>query len=290
MPLIIPTTSGLNVDARYVGTFAPNLYHNTWMVPGVTFTDKYKTGPAGQIMVHKLSSTGETVPGTPGRDFSHVNAVDSLIPILLNNNFMESDKAYAVALNSIDANVADQMLTEVTNKIQGGYNMSGLACLVTEGTAGTGSALTASNIRSEIIAARTAIVKKKARANVVLCSPETYGLILDAAGAAFTPTINDRMTNDGQVGRWLGLNFIEVSGLSAANAKYYDSTGTQKTATFSGIDFIMYDYEAFSAVSNLEVFRLIDGGKDFNGTLAQGELNTGYRVTNAERVYVRKTA
>ena len=290
MPLIIPATTGLNVDVRFSATFAPNLYHNTWMVPGVTYTDKYKIGPGGQINVHKLASATETVPGAPGRDFIHANATDSLIPILLNNNFQESDKAYSVALESIAANVSEEMLSNVVEKIRGGFNQAGLACLVTEGTAASGSALTVDNIKSELIAARTATVKRKARANSVLCSPDTFGIILDAAGAAFTPTINERMTNDGQVGRWLGMNFIECTGLSAANAKYYDSTNTLKTATFSGIDFIMYDFDAFSAVSNLEIFRLIDGGKDFNGVLAQGEMNTGYKVTNKDRVTVRKTA
>ena len=97
------------------------------------------------------------------------------------------------------------------------------------------------------------------------------------------------MTNDGQVGRWLGMNFIECSGLSAASAKYYDSTGTLKTATFAGVDYIMYDYDTFSVVSNLEVIRLMDGGKDFLGVLAQGEMNTGYKVTNADRIQVRST-
>ena len=288
MSFLIPNTTGLHVDDRYASIFEPNLYHNTWLVPGVTYTPKYKIGPAGQIFVHRLTSAGETVPGTPGRDFSHANAADTLISIQLNNSFQESDKSYGVALESIEANVADAMLSEVTAKIQGGYNQSALACLVNEGTATSGGALTTENIKSELIAARTAVVKKKARANTVLCSPDTFGLILDAAGAAFTPNINERMTNDGQVGRFLGMTFIECSGLAATNATYYDHTGTKKTATLSAVDFIMYDHDAFSVVSNLEAFRLMDGGKDFIGVLAQGELNTGYRVTNADRVTVRK--
>ena len=288
MSFIIPPTTGLNVDSRYAKIFEPNLYHNTWLVPGVTFTPKYKIGPAGQIYVHQLSDGADLEPGTPGRDFTHENATDTLIPIMLNNNFQKSEKAYGVAVESIEANVADAMLSQVTAKIQASYNQSALACLVTEGTAVSGSALTKDTIRGEIIAARTALVKNKARANTVLCSPDTFGLILDAAGAAFTPTINDRMTNDGQVGRWLGMNFIEVSGLSATSAKYYNGANALKTATFSGIDFIMYDYDALSVVSNLEAFRLMDGGKDFIGVLAQGEMNTGYKVTNAARVAVRK--
>lgn len=289
MPFIIPPTTGLNTDSGYAKAFEMNLYYNTWLVPGVTYTPKYKIGPAGQIFVHKLSSSGETKPGTPGRDFTHTVASDSLIPILLNNNFQESEKEYRVALESMSADAQNRLLSDVTARIQGGYNQSALACLVTEGTVSSGSALTTSNVKSQLLASRTAIVKKKARANTVLCSPDTFGIILDAAGAAFTPTINDRMTNDGQVGRWLGMNFIECSGLSATSATYYNSSNVLKTATFSGIDYIMYDYDAFSIVSNLEVIRFMDGGKDFLGVLAQGEMNTGYTVTNADRVTVRKT-
>lgn len=290
MALIIPATTGLNVDAKYASIFEPNLYHNTWLIPGITCTDKYKEVGAGQIYVHKFKGATETEPGTPGRDFIHTNVSDELIQISLNNNFMESDKVYRVALNSITANVADEMLSNVVAKIQGGYNQSALACLVTEGTQSSGSALTASTVKKELLAARTALVKKKGRANVVLCSPDTYGIILEAAGDKFTPSFNERLNNDAQVGRWLGMTFIEVSGLSATSAKYNNNGGTSKTAAFSGIDFIMYNYEAFSVVGNLEVFRIVDGGKDFNGSVAQGELNVGYRVTNADLVSVRKTA
>ena len=46
----------LNVDERYSGILEPNLYYNPVLVPGVTCTDKYQIGPAGQIYVHKLTT------------------------------------------------------------------------------------------------------------------------------------------------------------------------------------------------------------------------------------------
>ena len=36
----------LNVDEKYSGILEPNLYYNNVLVPGVTCTDKYKTGRA----------------------------------------------------------------------------------------------------------------------------------------------------------------------------------------------------------------------------------------------------
>lgn len=47
----------LNVDEKYASILEPNLYFNPVMVPGVTLTDKYQTGPAGQIFVHKISTS-----------------------------------------------------------------------------------------------------------------------------------------------------------------------------------------------------------------------------------------
>ena len=40
------TYNGLHVDERYSAILEPNLYFNPILVPGVTCTDKYETGPA----------------------------------------------------------------------------------------------------------------------------------------------------------------------------------------------------------------------------------------------------
>ena len=93
----------LNVDERYSAILEPNLYYNPILVPGVTCTDKYETGPAGQIYVHKLS-TSAVEAGTPGRDFTDEVASDTLIPIQLNNNFQKSKKIYEqiVAIHNLE--------------------------------------------------------------------------------------------------------------------------------------------------------------------------------------------
>jgi hypothetical protein len=97
----------------------------------------------------------------------------------------------------------------------------------------------------------------------------------------------------GQVGEWYGFTIVEVNGLASANAvSYYDYTGTQKTvntATLGGVDFIMYYSEAFSVVDNLNALRVVES-PEFIGSLAQSEVNTGYRVTNPALVRVRKHA
>jgi len=60
-----------------------------------------------------------------------------------------------------------------------------------------------------------------------------------------------------------------------------------RTVDFNGVDYIMYNHRALSIVDSVEAARLIDS-EYFAGTLAQVEMNTGYRVTNPALVRVRK--
>ena len=277
----------LNVDERYSSIVEPNLYFDRVFAPGVTFTDKYEIGPAGAIYVHKLTGSAAE-PGTPGRDFTDEASQDNLIPILLNNNFQKSRKIYGVQANAVSFAVANEQLAGVMNDIGEGWGQSGNACLVQEGSASaTTSAITKANAISALISGRKELSVKKAKADVVLCSPEFYAVLLEAAGDKFTPITNDRVAATGAIGRYLGFTIIEDNGLSATNAKYYDKTGTLKTVAFGAVDFVMYNHEALSIISNLEAFRLV-GSENFVGSKAQGEMNTGYTVTNPDAVLVRK--
>ena len=71
---------------------------------------------------------------------------------------------------------------------------------------------------------------------------------------------------------------------------YYDYSGTKKTveiADLGKVDFIMYNHEAFSIVTNFESARIVDS-ENFSGTKAQIEINSGFRVTSEKQVLVRK--
>ena len=289
------TGNKINVDERYSAAFRPNLFYNTWLIDGVTYSSKYKTGPGGGFFVPKLSNDTRTVPGAPGRDFIDTLVKNDLLQIVLNNNYQESEKIYSVAAENIAAPVANQAMANVTAKIKDGRAQSAIACLYTEGTALTDTtAITKANVKSQLIAARTAIVKKKGAANVVLCSPEVYGAILEQAGAEFTPTRNEKIQMDGRVGNWLGMTIFECNGFStSADEKYFDYSGTAKTVTAANlalVDFVMYNSEALSVLDNLELYRLVDEPTRFNGVLAQAEVNTGFRVANADLVVIKKHA
>ena len=95
---------------RYSAILEPNLYFNPILVPGVTCTDKYETGPAGQIFVHQLN-TSAVEAGTPGRDFTDEVAADTLIPIPVSYTHLVRtdvlDKLFAPVLPAVQVNLMD---------------------------------------------------------------------------------------------------------------------------------------------------------------------------------------
>ena len=275
----------VHVDEKYSSILEPNLYYNSVFAPGKTFTDKYEVGPAGGIYVHKLDTAAVTV-GTPGRDFSDVTASDSLIQIVMNNNFQSSKKIYGVQAAAVSMSLANEELSVATAEVAEAWNQAGLACLVTEGTtASNTSAITKTTIKKAVLDARKQIVEAKGRADVLLCSPATFAAILEAAGSEYIPQANEYTNRTGSVGQWLGLTVLECSGLSASNGKYYNAAGSLTTASFSGVDFIMYNKEALSIVTNFDVARIIDS-ESFAGSKAQVEMNSGFKVTSAAQVVV----
>lgn len=282
----------LNVDEKYSGILEPNLYFDSILVPGVTYTDKYQTGPAGGIYVHKLDTTAVTV-GTPGRDFTDEASSDTLIPILLNNNYMKSKKIYGVQAAAVSFDLANEQLSTATQEIKESRQQSALGCLVQEGTKSNGAAITANAVDAVLDEAAKI---KKGKANVVLCSPDFYALVLKENGKDFTPAKNDEVAATGAIGDLYGFTWIRAAGLGEAEAKYYDSTGALKTVALnkaatsaadgSAVDFILYNSETLSIVDNLESYRIVDS-ENFTGSKAQAELNTGMKVTTPALARVR---
>ena len=137
------------------------------------------------------------------------------------------------------------------------------------------------------MAARAKLRKKHATADVIIASVDVYSAMLEAAGDKYTPSTNDNMITTGRVGTWLGLTWFEGDLLDREQAKYYNHEGNLVTVDLTDVDFIVYDHRAFHIVNNLEVMRLVDA-TDFNGTYAQNEINSGYRVSNSDKVVVKK--
>jgi len=272
------------VDELYSSILEPNLFADTVFFPGITYNDRIADGDvkAGLVHIYKETLTAQADPSTPAGDFTDTNTANSLIDLRLNNSYRKSKKIYKVTANSCSYNKAEENLALAVAENRRDRQASGLACLAQEGTITSGANLTTINLKNQVVAVRKALRKKHAKPKVVFANVDTFGLMLEVAGTQYTPTINDRIIASGQVGEWLGMTWFEVDAL-ADTAKYYDHAGTLQTVDLDDVQFIMYDPETFHISDNLEMMRLIDS-ELFTGVKAQNEINTGFRVKNADKV------
>lgn len=272
------------VDEKYSSAIEPNLYSDTVLIPGVTFTQKYQEGPAGQIYVHKLDGGNAVEPGAPGRDFSDEAAEDSLIQIAFNNNFQKSRKIYGVQEASVGFAMAEEYLADALKMTLEGRQYSGIACLTREGTTSVDTAeVTGDNVISKLTAIRKSIKDNKGTANFALVSTDIYALLLQKIGVQ---SFADPAVISGELMRRFGLTIIECNSFDKANAKYIDYTGTTRTVNVSNVDMIVGYNEAFSLLDNFVAYRLRDA-ENFVGSKAQVEYNTAFRVNSPSQVVVK---
>lgn len=270
------------VDEKYSPIVEPNLYADTVLIPGVTYTDKYEDGPAGQIVVHKLDSDA-VVTKAPGSDFSDEAAKDELININLNNCFQKSRKIYNVQANAVAFNIGEEYLADSIKAVRDGRQDSALACLAYEATDSSASGATASAV---LLAMRKEVRDAHAKPTFALCSTTKYAALLSELGLKAN---DDEAIRNGELFRRFGLAIIECDGFDNATAKYRDNAGTERIVDLTNIDFIVGAGEAFSVIDNVDMVRIIDS-ENFNGVKAQVEVNTGFKVTNSAAIVVKATS
>lgn len=281
------------LPSRYSNLLLPNFFYNSFLQPGVTYTDRYQMGTAGQIFVPKLKQS-EVKLTEPCSNYDHKDIGNELVQITLNCSYMSSKKVH-----SLQATVADYALISETVRLSArelaeAWNKSGIAALLTEGAGQTYEAQEPNHVdllKADILSARTTLYKKKRNGRVVLCSPDFYQLVMQYAGTLYTPSINDRMIYSGEVGEWLGLRFINLNLLQEMTAplEYNDFTWTKKVVdneALSKVAYILYDPEAFSVLINFNRSRMVIS-PDFEGQLVQTTVNSGFRVTDPESIFIR---
>lgn len=278
------------VDEKYLSIIEPNLYYKSVLSPGLTFTDKYEA-QAGGIYIHKIGGGKDTgvEPGTTGRDFNDEVVADTLIQAVFNNNFMKSRKIRGVTAKNVAYNKAEAELAEAVKQVSQGWQTSGVACMVHEGTdmADT-TAITKDNIKDELISMRKKVIDNAGDVNFAIVSTSVFEAYLQYTGTEYTPAMNEAVLGGRNV-NFLGLTMIEANILNQDTAKYYDYTGSLQTVDLTTVDVIMGYYEGFSALNNFETLRVIDSER-FSGSLAQVETNAAYRVTNPDLIAVKKNA
>ena len=112
--------------------------------------------------------------------------------------------------------------------------------------------------------------------------------MLKLAGTEFTPSTNENIVTTGQVGYWMGILWIEAP-LLGSSLSYLNESGVEEAVDTTAVDYILYDYKAFSIIDKLSMLRVIDS-EDFAGSKIQEEIDTGFKVTNPDCVLVRKNA
>ena len=277
------------VDEQYSSILEPNLFADTVIIPGITYDDNFEGDvKAGLVHFYKENKGDRSNPESPAGDFSDETTGNALIDVRLNNAYRKSKKIYQVTANSCSYNKAEVNLSLAVQENRDSKQASALACLVNEGTA-TNS--TAETISGKAIEARKTLRKKHAKPDVVFASVDAFASMLEEAGTKYTPSTNDRIITTGQVGNYLGMTWFEVDALEGV-AKYFgfDSDETAKEVNLDNVELVVYDHTALKIADNLSMMRLKDSER-FTGVLAQNEINSGFRVSNKDKVAViTKTA
>ena len=263
------------------------LYADEIFIEGKTFTSQYDVDSAGQIQVEKYSPDMEVKAKVPGSNFSDKDYKNTVITINTNNAFQYSQKVPAYFEATMPTSVKMNQTLRTTENVRIGRQKAGLAALVNGGTASTNNeAITETNFKEEFLKDRKILVDKFAKPNVAITSTEVYNIMLKLAGTEFTPSTNENVVTTGQVGYWMGILWIEAP-LLGGSLSFLNESGVEQSVDTANIDYILYDYKAYSIIDKLTMLRVIDS-EDFAGSKIQEEIDTGFKVTNADCVLVRK--
>lgn len=263
------------------------LYADEIFIEGKTFTSQYDVDSAGQIQIEKYSPDMEVKAKVPGSNFSDKDYKNTVININTNNAFQYSQKVPAYFEATMPTSVKMNQTLRTTENVRIGRQKAGLAALVHGGTESTNNeAITETNFKEEFLKDRKILVDKFAKPNVAITSTEVYNIMLKLAGTEFTPSTNENVVTTGQVGYWMGILWIEAP-LLGGSLSFLNESGLEQAVDTANIDYILYDYKAYSIIDKLTMLRVIDS-EDFAGSKIQEEIDTGFKVTNADCVLVRK--
>ena len=265
------------------------LYADEIFIEGKTFTSQYDVDSAGQIQVEKYSPDMEVKAKVPGSNFSDKDYKNTVININTNNAFQYSQKVPAYFEATMPTSVKMNQTLRTTENVRIGRQKAGLAALVHGGTESTNNeAITETNFKEEFLKDRKILVDKFAKPNVAITSTEVYNIMLKLAGTEFTPSTNENVVTTGQVGYWMGILWIEAP-LLGGSLSFLNESGVEQSVDTANIDYILYDYKAYSIIDKLTMLRVIDS-EEFAGSKIQEEIDTGFKVTNPDCVLVRKNA
>ena len=294
MGLLYPDSTGHYVDDKYSPLVEPNLFAGNVFQPGLSFTDKYQIGPAGQIMVHK-PGTGTITATAPGADFSETVVQDSVITISLNKQFNRARKIYGATVASVAYGIAAAELETAVQEVKDAWNIEAAKALVSADGIRVLPNITLettySDIYDSIVDARQALRTLKAHPDTIIVSPTVYGKLLKSPEFQRSVDIDNSVVRDAYVGRIAGLNVFEYENLASAAGNLTNINGSNDSltwdATNDALEYIVYDHDALSAVTSVNVVGIWDGMPRYNGVVAEVEMVSGFKLTNPSRAILK---
>lgn len=277
------------VDEKYSSLLEPLFYSARVLIDGVVFTSKYETDKAGQILVHKLAK-GTVVVATPGTtDFSTSENADTLVTLPLNYAFQQDRKIRDIVKSLVSYDKVAAELETAMSAISEKWQDYGVAMLVngatplySTGTTKDTTALTTSNVIEYLTKLRKKIRDNKYNLNYFIVDTSTYALLLQVDD--FAKEKDPQILRTGVVGYILGAPVLEANNLSQT-VTLLDTTAVDlsKVSVIAGMT------DAFSIVDFAATARVVDA-ENFVGSRVQVETNHGYKVTNADAVFVKYNA
>jgi len=294
MALLYPASTGHTVDDRYSPLVEPNLFAGNVFQPGISFTDKYQLGAAGQILVHKPGIA--TVSATaPGADFTETVVADSVITISLNKQFNRARKIYGATVASVAYGIAAAELEAGLQEVKAAWNVEAASAIVdADGIrvlSNVTTVVAANTVYDTIVDARQALRVLKANPDTLIVSPTTYGMLLKADEFQRSVDLDNQVVRDAYVGRIAGLNVFEYEDLSSAAGNLTNINGTTVDITWvdanDSLEFMIYDHDALSCITSVNVVGIWDGMPRFNGIDASVEIVSAFKLTNASRAILK---
>lgn len=264
------------LDTKHSAVVEKNLFLNSVLQPGVTYTTRWQGDKAaGIVKIMKLTKGTVLTDGkgiSSGFDLT-VGANNTLLSLTLDKPYSLSIAIYDVQEASVSVALAEEHMIMNTASITEAWNKGGMDVLV-DGASEVNVTLaatpdTAEEFEASFLAARKALVTNGAKANVLIASVDMYNLMLSDKNK-FIPELNEMKMKTGIVGYYNGVSVYE----------YQDF----KTKGTNIVDYMLYDLDAFAVATNVASARIVEGAPHIIGVFAQTAINSGFLVTNSERV------
>ena len=265
-----------SIDTKFSALVEPNLFPDEIFQPNLTFTDKYMTDAMGQLFVRKLGKGN--VDTTNSLTFNHEQTEDELISIVLDKPFKQSEAIYEEVSIARQSGTGVQKFETLVSNVREAWQQEAMDQLVAGATASAETTATdIDTLKDTLTEVRKELRDNYAKPDTLIVSNRIYALMLQFSGKEFTPAQNEETLRTGRAGTWFGLNVYE-------NPQLTDE------GTSGDTEFVMYEKDAYSILSQLITSRIVDAGKDWAGSAAQFYVKSGFKVTTADRVYKKTIA